>query len=107
MNNSNIHSPGPRHPAPPVSVCIVVENLPVPLDRRIWQEALALRDAGYRVSIICPKGEGFERGRETLESIEIYRHRIWEASGLMGYLAEYTWALAVELFLAARIYRRT
>jgi glycosyltransferase involved in cell wall biosynthesis len=92
---------------PTPSICIVVENLPVPFDRRIWQEALALRDAGYQVSIICPRGKGFEKKRETLEGIEIYRHAIWEASGLPGYLAEYTWALAVELFLALRIYRRT
>ena len=91
----------------PTPVCIVVENLPVPLDRRVWQEARALRDAGYRVSIICPKGRGFERSRETLEGIEIRRHRIWEASGPLGYLAEYGWALAAEFFLALKIYART
>jgi glycosyltransferase involved in cell wall biosynthesis len=107
MNNSNIQSTTALRPTPGVAVCIVVENLPVPFDRRIWQEASALRDAGYRVSIICPKGKGFESSRETLDGIEIYRHNIWEASGLLGYLAEYTWALAVELFLAVRIYRKT
>ena len=91
----------------PIAVCIIVENLPVPFDRRVWQEACALRDAGYRVSIICPKGRGFERGRETLEGIEIYRHRIWEASGPAGYLIEYPWALCAEFFLALGIYART
>jgi len=90
-----------------VAVCIVVENLPVPMDRRVWQEARALRDAGYRVSIICPKGRGFERPRETLEGIEIYRHPIWEASGPLGYVVEYSWALAAEFFLALGIYART
>jgi glycosyltransferase involved in cell wall biosynthesis len=107
MNDLKIQSSDRRLPAPPVSICIIVENLPVPFDRRIWQEACALRDAGYGVSIICPKGRGFEKSRESLEGIEIYRHKIWEASGLLGYLAEYTWALAVEFFLAFRIYRRT
>ena len=53
----------------------MIENLPVPVDRRVWQEARALRDAGYRVSVICPKGAGFEKSRETLEGIEIYRYR--------------------------------
>src|SRR4029077_5891493 len=91
----------------PIAVCIIVENLPVPFDRRVWQEACALRNAGYRVSIICPKGSGFERGRETLEGIEIYRHRIWEASGPAGYLIEYPWALCAEFFLALGIYART
>jgi glycosyltransferase involved in cell wall biosynthesis len=90
-----------------IAVCIIVENLPVPFDRRVWQEACALRDAGYRVSIICPKGRGFERGREALEGIEIYRHRIWEASAPAGYLIEYPWALCAEFFLALGIYART
>jgi glycosyltransferase involved in cell wall biosynthesis len=90
-----------------IAVCIIIENLPVPFDRRVWQEACALRDAGYRVSIICPKGRGFEQGRETFGEIEIYRHRIWEASGPAGYLIEYPWALCAEFFLALRIYAHT
>ena len=89
------------------AVCIIVENLPVPIDRRVWQEARTLRDAGYRVSIICPKGSGFQKSRETMEGIEIYRHRLWEASGPLGYLLEYSWALTAEFFLALRIYART
>jgi glycosyltransferase involved in cell wall biosynthesis len=93
--------------AKPISVLIIVENLPVPLDRRVWQEARTLREAGYCVSIICPKGRGLEKSRETLEGIEIYRHRIWEASGVLGYLAEYGWALAAEFLLALRVYART
>ena len=91
----------------PVGVCIIVENLPVPQDRRVWQEARALTEAGRRVSIICPKGPGFERSRETLEGIEVYRHEVREGSGPLGYFVEYTWALVVELFLALRIYVRT
>ena len=89
------------------AVCIVVENLPLPLDRRVWQEARALTEAGYRVSIICPKGRGLEKSRETLEGIEIYRHRLWEASGALSYFVEYGWALAAEFLLALRIYART
>jgi glycosyltransferase involved in cell wall biosynthesis len=90
-----------------VSVLIVVENLPVPFDRRVWQEARALAEAGYRVSIICPKSRGFEKSRETLEGIEIYRHALWEAASPLGYLVEYTWALAAQLWLAVRVYART
>ena len=88
-------------------MCIIVENLTVPVDRRVWQEARTLTAAGYRVSIICPKGSGFDLSREALEGIEIYRHRIWEASGPFGYLLEYGWVLAVEFFLALRVYART
>jgi len=89
------------------AVCIVIENLPVPIDRRVWQEARALRDAGYRVSVICPKGSGFPKSRETMEGIEIYRHWLWEASGPLGYLFEYSWALAAQFFLSLRVYART
>ena len=89
------------------AVCIIVENLSVPADRRVWREAKALSEAGYRVSVICPKGHGFEKGYETLEGVEIYRHPAWEGSTLLGYLLEYAWALTVEFWLALRIYART
>jgi glycosyltransferase involved in cell wall biosynthesis len=92
---------------PGCGVCIIVENQPVPADRRVWQEARALTGAGYSVSIICPKGRGFERSNETLDGIEIYRHSTWEASGRAGYLIEYGWALAAELALALKVYART
>jgi len=91
----------------PISVCVIVENLPVPFDRRVWQEARTLLEAGYRVSVICPKGRGFEQSHETREGIEIYRHRVWEASGPLGYLLEYAWALAAEFYLALKVYART
>jgi glycosyltransferase involved in cell wall biosynthesis len=91
----------------PTAICIVVENLPVPLDRRVWREACALRDAGYRVSVICPKGEGFSEAYEALEGIEIYRHRAFEASSAPGYLLEYGWALAAEFLLTLKVFART
>jgi glycosyltransferase involved in cell wall biosynthesis len=89
------------------AVCIIVENLPVPMDRRVWQEARTLQDAGYRVSVICPKARGFEQRHETLEAIEIHRYRVWEASGPLGYFAEYTLALAAQFRLALSVYART
>ncbi len=92
---------------PPIGVCILIENLTVPIDRRVWQEALALRDAGFRVTVICPKGKGFEQSHEILESIEIFRYPVSEASGPLGYLMEYLWALSAALWLALRSYTRT
>jgi glycosyltransferase involved in cell wall biosynthesis len=89
------------------AVCIIVENLPVPGDRRVWQEARTLTEAGYSVSIICPKGHGFKRSRELLDGIEIYRHSIWEARGRRGYFLEYGWALGMEFVLALKVYART
>lgn len=107
MDKNTIPIPQSRPQTPAISICIIVENLPVPFDRRVWQEARALHEAGFGVSIICPKGRGFEKPRETLEGIEIYRHRIWEASGPLGYLLEYSWALTVEFALALGVYSRT
>src|SRR5439155_19634944 len=90
-----------------IGVLLIVENLPFPFVRRAWQQACALRDAGYRVSVISPKGVGCEKSRERIEDIEVYRHRLWEASGPGGYVLEYAGALTAQLYLALRIYRRT
>src|SRR6266851_1312865 len=59
-----------------VSTCILilVENLPVPLDRRVWQEACALRDAGYEVRVICPQMRGYTQPEEQRDGVRIYRH---------------------------------
>jgi len=89
------------------AVCIIVENLPVPADRRVWQEAKALAEAGYLVSVICPKGRGYTCSRETLNGIEIYRHPTFNSSGALGHVVEYVWALAAEFLLAIRVYART
>jgi glycosyltransferase involved in cell wall biosynthesis len=88
-------------------VLIIVENLPVPLDRRVWQESCALRDAGYEVVVICPKMRGHTASYEHLEGIHIYRHWISEeAGGLIGFLGEYASALFGETRLAWKVWRR-
>jgi len=96
-------------PAPdkPRGVLILVENLPSPFDRRVWQEAGALRDAGYAVSIICPTGEGCEKKYEVLEGIHVWRYRLpREADGAWGYLAEYAAALFFSFILSLKVLRR-
>jgi glycosyltransferase involved in cell wall biosynthesis len=85
-------------------VLILVENLPSPFDRRVWQEACALRDAGYVVSIICPTGRGCERKFESIDAIHIYRYNLpIEAAGAAGYAVEYAIALAWTCVLAWRV----
>ena len=39
-------------------ILIIVQNLPVPFDRRVWLECRALTAAGYDVTVVCPKGKG-------------------------------------------------
>jgi glycosyltransferase involved in cell wall biosynthesis len=88
----------------PRRVLIIVENLPVPFDRRVWQEATTLQQVGYQVSIICPKGKGYEKGQEVIDNIHIYRHALpIEASGALGYAIEYSWALFWEFVLTLRV----
>jgi glycosyltransferase involved in cell wall biosynthesis len=85
----------------------MVENLPVPLDRRVWQESCALRDAGYEVIVICPRMRGHVTPEEKLDGIQIYRHWISEeAGGAIGFLREYASALWGEWWLAWKAWRR-
>lgn len=89
------------------AVLILVENLPVPLDRRVWQEACALRDAGHEVAVICPQMRGWTEPYELREGIHIYRHWIAEeAAGLGGFVREYASALWGETRLAWKVWRR-
>ena len=89
------------------AVLIVVENLPVPLDRRVWQESCALREAGYEVAVICPQMRGCTQAEEQLDGIRIYRHWIsGEAGGLSGYFFEYVSALWGETRLAWKAWWR-
>lgn len=88
----------------PRRVLIIVENLHVPFDRRVWQEATTLQKAGYEVSVICPTGKGYERRTEVIDGIHVFRHSLpLEAEGALGYLLEYSTALFWELILAFKV----
>jgi glycosyltransferase involved in cell wall biosynthesis len=95
----------PGRPLAGRSVLIIVENLPLPFDRRVWQEARTLKAAGATVSVICPTGKGFEKRYEEIEGVHIHRHPLpLDASGPLGYVAEYGSALFWETLLAWRIF---
>jgi glycosyltransferase involved in cell wall biosynthesis len=86
-------------------ILIIVENLSVPFDRRVWQEANTLKENGARVSIICPKIKDYSISFETINEIDIYRHPLpIEARGALGYFFEYTSSLFWEFILSWRIY---
>jgi len=88
----------------PKRVLILVENLPSPFDRRVWQEAGTLRDAGVEVSIVCPTGRGCEKKFEEIDRIAIYRYNLpVEGSGAIGYAIEYSVALFWTFLLAWRV----
>jgi glycosyltransferase involved in cell wall biosynthesis len=86
-------------------VLIIVENLPVPFDRRVWQEATTLTKAGYQVSVICPVGKGYEARREVIDGVSIFRHPLpIEARGVLAYPLEYLFALLWETLLSWRVF---
>ena len=88
-------------------VLIVVENLPVPFDSRVWKEAISLRDNGYDVTVLCPRGKGYTKGHEVLEGIRIFRHpSTQEGNAPRGYVWEYASALFWEFLYAWWIYSR-
>ncbi len=92
--------------ASPGKILIIVENLPVPFDRRVWMESTTLSSEGHDVSVICPTGKGFEQEKEVLQNIHIYRHRLPpEVSSPGGYLREYASALLGEFRLARRVWK--
>lgn len=87
---------------------IIVQNLPVPLDRRVWLECQALKANGYDVSVICPKGEG-DPSRQKIDDIYIYKYRpAPQARGLAGFVLEfaYSWIRTAVLSLAVARRRR-
>jgi glycosyltransferase involved in cell wall biosynthesis len=88
-------------------VLIVVENAPVPFDTRVRKEALSLHQAGYEVTVLCPRARGAERGYEMMEGVRVYRHPMPEdANSALGYLWEYGCAFFWEFLYAWWIYLR-
>ncbi|MBL1212224.1 MAG: glycosyltransferase family 4 protein [Ignavibacteriae bacterium] len=86
-------------------IVIIIEDMPAPLDRRVWQEAIALKEKGSSVSIICPKMKGYNKSYEVIDGIKIYRHPIpFEAERAVGFLLEYSTALLFEFALLVKIY---
>lgn len=96
----------PSRPPGRGRILILVENLPSPFDRRVWQEATTLVAHGYQVSIICPTGKGYERRHEIIDGVNIYRYALpVEAAGAFGYLVEYSAALFHSFRLSWKVLR--
>jgi glycosyltransferase involved in cell wall biosynthesis len=88
-----------------LKVLMLVENLPVPADPRVWNEAKALRDHGFQVCIICPKGvTKYQEAHICLENIHIYRYQMPAGSNnCTAYIAEYGIALLMSFLLSISV----
>lgn len=87
-------------------VLILVQNLSVPLDRRVWQESRALVDDGFVVSVICPRGDG-DSPFDDLEGVQIHRYEApTTREGTVGYLHEFVVSWLRTVRLTWRVHRR-
>ncbi|MEM7129005.1 MAG: glycosyltransferase family 4 protein [Chloroflexota bacterium] len=90
-------------------VLIFVQNLPVPFDRRVWLESLALTERGYKVSVICPTGKHgrFNKFAEEIDGIHIYRYPApIEAHGILGYIGEFSYCFFMAFLLSLWVWFR-
>jgi glycosyltransferase involved in cell wall biosynthesis len=89
-------------------ILMIVENLPVPFDRRVWAEARTLKAAGHDVTVVCPQGKFASEPVEVIDGIRIYRHPLpIEAAGKLAYVVEYATSLFWEFVYAFRVFRST
>ena len=87
------------------NILIIVQNLPVPFDRRVWMEATSLRRHGFGVAVICPKSGPYTASYERLEDIDIYRYPLLlEAKGISAYFLEFLYCWLASLWLATKAY---
>lgn len=88
-------------------VLVLVENLSVPFDRRVWQESRALTEAGYDAVVVCPTGRTVDTETDvTIEGVRILRYPLQPAvGGPAGYVREYGGALLRSLRIALRVRR--
>jgi glycosyltransferase involved in cell wall biosynthesis len=85
-------------------VLIIVQNLPVPFDRRVWLECQALVADGYEVAVVCPKGKG-DPAYQLVDSVKLYKYRPYAPGGSkLGFIMEYGYSFAAtaRLTLKAR-----
>jgi glycosyltransferase involved in cell wall biosynthesis len=84
---------------------IIVQNLPVPFDRRVWLECQALVSAGYRVAVVCPKGSG-DPGYEVIEEVELYKYKPYAPGGSnLSFAAEYVYSFLATTWMALKARR--
>jgi glycosyltransferase involved in cell wall biosynthesis len=86
-------------------ILIIVQNLPVPFDRRVWLECEALTAAGYDVSVVCPKGKN-DPPREVLDGVTLLKYRPYApGGGALGFVLEYAYSFFATAGLVLRARR--
>jgi glycosyltransferase involved in cell wall biosynthesis len=87
-------------------ILIIVQNLPVPFDRRVWLECQALTAAGYRVAVVCPKGKN-DPAYQVIDTVELYKYRPYAPGGSkLSFIAEYLYSFGATAWLTLKARRR-
>jgi glycosyltransferase involved in cell wall biosynthesis len=88
-------------------VLIIVQNLPVPFDRRVWLECQSLTSAGYQVAVICPKGDG-DLPYQVLDGVELYKYRPYAPGGSkIDFILEYVYSFLATAWLTRKARRKS
>ena len=86
-------------------VLIIVQNLPVPFDRRVWLECNALVADGYQVAVVCPKGKG-DPAYQVIDTVELYKYRPYAPGGSkLGFIGEYAYSFLGTAWLTLKARR--
>ncbi|HEY6793063.1 MAG TPA: glycosyltransferase, partial [Kineosporiaceae bacterium] len=86
-------------------VLIIVQNLPVPFDRRVWLECNALTAAGYHVTVICPKGNN-DPAHQVVDGVTLLKYRPYAPGGrAVGFVGEYIYSVLATARLVLRARR--
>lgn len=87
-------------------VLIIVQNLPVPFDRRVWLECQALRSQGYGVSVICPKGKGDPKFHE-IDGVRIYKYKPAPiTTNTISFFYEFAYCWLMTAWLAVKVFAK-
>jgi glycosyltransferase involved in cell wall biosynthesis len=90
----------------PTHVLIIVENLPVPRDYRVWLIATTLRSRGYEVTVVSPSDDRAPKGVYRKDGVLMIRHKLYQAKSWLGYAREYAEALLRERAIIKKIYAK-
>jgi glycosyltransferase involved in cell wall biosynthesis len=86
-------------------VLIIVQNLPVPFDRRVWLECQALTADGYQVAVVCPKGKG-DPAYQVLDGVQLYKYRPYAPGGSKAsFVTEYVYSFLATAWLTLKARR--
>lgn len=87
-------------------VLVIVQNLPLPGDRRVWLECKSLRDEGYEVAAITPAAPGDLR-YELHEGVHLWKYKpppVTESK--LSFVWEFVYCWLRTFFLSLSVVRR-